>query len=96
MAVSILDAGRSCLCSITPFCNQQLQIQFAAKWRLSYKEKVDKFGMLQINLVQWLPQIANLFQYFGCIIEINISLDKLSLFIPSHCKRMNFKFCFFF
>lgn len=31
MAVSILDAGKSCLCSITPFCNQQLQIQFAAK-----------------------------------------------------------------
>lgn len=31
MAVSILDAGKSCLCSIAPFCNQQLQIQFAAK-----------------------------------------------------------------
>lgn len=97
MAVSILDAGKSCLCSITPFCNQQLQIQFAAKWQVYLTEKkIDKFGMLKINLFQWLPLIANLFQYFGCIIQINTSLDKLSLFTPSHCKRMNFKFCFFF
>lgn len=39
--------------------------------------------------------IANLFQYFGCIIQINTSPDKLPPFTPSRYKGTSSKFCFF-